>query len=344
MTSPFRVLQVGCGGISSAWLKAAAHFPEDIRFVGFVDLSAEAAGKRAAESGATDLHVGTDLAAALRETRPDVVFDCTIPAAHAAVTCAALAAGAHVLGEKPMASTLGEARRMTAAAAQAKRHYAITQTRRANGSLRAVAKAIASGAIGRLHTINADFYMGAHFGGFREEMENVLLLDMAIHSFDQARCLAARDATHVYCHEFNPPGSWYRHGASAMALFEMEEGGVFTYRGSWCAEGERTSWECTWRLIGEKGTILWDGDRSIRLSVPSTDEGFIRSVNISSVSPLEFSEKESGHAGIMGDFFRALRAGTVPETAASQNFGSLAMVLSAIESARLGQRIPVPTL
>jgi predicted dehydrogenase len=344
MVSPFRVLQVGCGSISSAWLKAAALFPEDVRFVGFVDLSAETAQKRATESGVTNAYIGTDLADALAETRPDVVFDCTIPAAHAEVTCAALAAGAHVLGEKPLAPFLDEARRMIAAAATAKRHYAVTQTRRAHGSLRAVAAAVAEGAIGRLHTINADFYMGPHFGGFREEMAHVLLLDMAIHSFDQARCLAARDATHVYCHEYNPPGSWFRHGASAMAIFEMEGGAVFNYRGSWCAEGERTSWECGWRLIGDKGTLLWDGGNSIRLSVPSANEGFIRPFEVTAIPPLDLGPRGSGHAGIMADFFRALRTGETPETAAALNFGSLAMVLAAVESARAGQRIPVPAL
>ncbi|MCC5839841.1 MAG: Gfo/Idh/MocA family oxidoreductase [Opitutales bacterium] len=342
MASPFRVLQVGCGSISSAWLKAAALFPDDISFVGFVDLSLEAAQKRAAESGTTAPFTGTDVAKALAETRPEVVFDCTVPAAHEAVTCAALAAGAHVLGEKPMASSIDEARRMIAAAA--KRHYAITQTRRAHGSLRAVAAAVASGAIGRLHTINADFYMGPHFGGFREEMAHVLLLDMAIHSFDQARCLAAKNATHVYCHEYNPPGSWFRHGASAMAIFEMEGGAVFNYRGSWCAEGERTSWECGWRLIGDKGTLQWDGASSIQLSLPSAEEGFLRPFETTTIPPLDLGQKGSGHAGIMGDFFRALRTGGTPETAAARNFGSLAMVLAAVESARAGQRIAVPAI
>ena len=63
----------------------------------------------------------------------------------------------------------------------------------------------------------------------------------------------------VYCHETNPKGSWYRHGASANAIFEFDDGAVFTYRGSWCAEGANTSWESRWRIVGSKGTILWDG-------------------------------------------------------------------------------------
>ena len=41
-------------------------------------------------------------------------------------------------------------------------------------------------------------------------MESPLLLDMAIHTFDQARFITGADALSVYCHEFNPAGSWYR--------------------------------------------------------------------------------------------------------------------------------------
>ncbi len=48
---------------------------------------------------------------------------------------------------------------------------------------------IASGAIGALTSVHADFFLGPHFGGFRETMDHVLLLDMAIHSFDAMRCM-----------------------------------------------------------------------------------------------------------------------------------------------------------
>jgi predicted dehydrogenase len=91
--------------------------------------------------------------------------------------------------------------------------------------------------------------MGPHFGGFRESMRHVLLLDMAIHTFDAARFLSGEDALAVYCHETNPRGTWYEHGASATAVFEMTNGVTFTYRGSWCAEGLGTGWGADWRII-----------------------------------------------------------------------------------------------
>ena len=96
-----------------------------------------------------------------------------------------------------------------------------------------------SGAIGALTSVHADFFLAPHFGGFREEMDHVLLLDMAIHGFDALRCMTGLNASGVYCREWNPPHSWYRQGSSAAAIFELENGAVFVYRGSWCAQGLR---------------------------------------------------------------------------------------------------------
>ena len=37
-------------------------------------------------------------------------------------------------------------------------------------------------------------------------MDSPLVLDMAIHTFDQARFITGANPISVYCHEFNPPG------------------------------------------------------------------------------------------------------------------------------------------
>ena len=69
----------------------------------------------------------------------------------------------------------------------------------------ASARSWQAGTLGPLTTLHSDFYIGAHFGGFREQMRHVLLLDMAIHTFDAARLLSGADPVAVYCQEWNPP-------------------------------------------------------------------------------------------------------------------------------------------
>jgi predicted dehydrogenase len=199
---------------------------------------------------------------------------------------------------------------------------------------------LASHAIGPLTTMNADFYLGAHFGGFRDEMAHVLLLDMAIHSFDQARYLSGADPISVYCHEWNPSGSWYRHGASAMAIFEMSNGIVFNYRGSWCAEGLNTSWECAWRAVGEKGTALWDGHDTINAECVTGTEGFIREQRTIPVQEIPKLE-HTGHAGVIYDVLDSVKTGKTPQTVCTDNIKSLSMVHAAIESATTGKKVMI---
>ena len=81
MTEEISAVLAGCGGISRAWLDAIRGIP-DVRMVGFVDIREEAARARAEEFGWHDAVVADDLQAVLAATRPDVVFDCTVPEAH----------------------------------------------------------------------------------------------------------------------------------------------------------------------------------------------------------------------------------------------------------------------
>ena len=325
--------------MSGAWLEAALPLPE-VEIVGMVDVVEEAAQRKAAQYQLAQAVIGTDLQAVLRQTTPDAVFNCTIPEAHYPVTMQALVHGCHVLSEKPLANSMAQASEMVAAAHKANRIFAVIQNRRYEAPIRRMTHFLASGTLGSLTTVNSDFYIGAHFGGFRDSMRHVLLLDMAIHSFDAARLLTGADAVSVYCYEWNPPGSWYERDASAVAIFEMSNGSIYTYRGSWCAEGLPTSWECDWRFIGQKGSVVWDGGENTQIQVVKETGGFISTYSDMPIAAYEASNV-GGHAGIIREFFSCIQNGTQPETQAIDNIKSLAMVFGAIESAESGQKIRI---
>jgi len=311
-----------------------------VSVVGLVDLQIEAAERRQAEYQLTAARVGTDLNEMLRALQPDVVFDCTIPAARVSVVLSALRHGCHVLSEKPLAPSMADGRRLLRAAEKSGRLFAVMQNRRFDGRIRAVRDFLSREEIGGVTTVNSDFYLGPHFGGFREQMRHVLLLDMAIHSFDQARLLSGGDAVAVYCREWNPAGSWYGHGASAVAIFEMSNGIVYTYRGSWSAEGLPTTWECDWRIIGSRGTVTWNGNNEIRAQKTAGEAGFIRPVDDVTVT-LPPQAESSGHALCIAEFLHGVRAGKTPETICTDNIKSLAMVFAAIKSAQTGRRVSI---
>ncbi len=335
-----RVLLVGCGNISHAWLSVATKFV-GVEIAGLIDLNEKAARERAREFGLTDVYVGKDLANAISVMKPDAIFDCTAPQAHKTVTMLALSRGCHVLGEKPMADSMENARQMVQTALDYGKIYAVMQNRRYAAHILAVRRFLDSLQIGKIHTVNADFYLGPHFGGFREQMKHVLLLDMAVHTFDQARFLTGADPVCVFCHEYNPPGSWYKHGACAQAIFEMTGGIIFNYRGSWCAEGLSTSWEAQWRFVGSDGTVLWDGGENIRAAAPTPAPNFIRKERQLPVEPVILDEAMTGHGGIIQDFLYCLMEGGLPQTICTDNIKSLAMVFGAVESAKKGRPIEI---
>lgn len=305
----------------------------------WVDIRPGAAASAVQELQLASVGTHDSLTDALAVGDFDFVVDVTVPEAHCAVTCEALAAGFPVLGEKPMAASLEEARRMIAASEASQKLYMVSQSRRYDGRLTAFRRAVAE--IGTLGILNADFYIGAHFGGFRDEMNHVLLLDMAIHSFDQARAITGKRPVSVYADEFNPSWSWYRHGASANCLFEMEDGLRFSYRGSWCAEGLMTSWECDWRAVGEKGTAVWDGHDRVQTATVVSTGGFHSETTVH-----EFGRDSirTGIDGSLNEFLDALETGSTPQGECHDNYWSLAMVFAAIESAKQGRRISISEL
>jgi predicted dehydrogenase len=341
-----RAVMVGCGAMSNGWLRAIREtelLSRSVEMVGFVDLDPALARSRADEHGWTRAAAGQDLAAMLADLKPDLVFDIVVPPARRGVVETALSQGCHVLSEKPMATSLDEAEHLVAMAQQAGRLHGIVQNRRWLPGIRMARSLLASRALGDVTAVHCDFFIGAHFGGFRDAMEHVLLLDMAIHTFDAARYLTGRDATGVYCREVNPQGSWYAHGASADALFDLTGGATMTYRGSWCAEGLRTAWEASWRVIGTKGTLLWDGNEGLQAERVAGGEGFFRPTEPVEVPSLSEPLIE-GHAGVIADFVEAVRTGRPPLTPGTDNIRSLAMVLGAIESAETGRRVTIEQL
>ena len=120
---------VGCGAMSRAWLRAAAKIP-DLRIVGLADLDVERAKGAPPNFRCRTSSSPKTFTTLLSRSHPDLLFDVVVPAARHEVVCAGLAAGCHVLSEKPMAETLADARDLVARARAAGRIHAVVQNRR----------------------------------------------------------------------------------------------------------------------------------------------------------------------------------------------------------------------
>lgn len=338
MTAQYRVAVAGCGGMANAWIEYALS-RSDTQIVALVDIRLESAQAMAAKHEISCLTF-TDIKEAIQATEANLVFDVTVPGSHYSISSTALELGCNVFSEKPLAETMEECTKIVEISERTGNAHAVMQNRRYDPRIRSLRNLIESDTIGRVGYISASFFLGAHFGGVRDVMESPLLLDMAIHTFDQARFISGANPISVYCQEFNPPGSWYKGNASAVCIFEMSDGSVFTYQGSWCAEGASTSWEAAWRLNGEKGTAIWDGhDMPYAEVVVAGDQSdkFIRDVERINGEAVDMDK--TFHQGCLEEMFLSLAEERSAETNCRDNRYSMAMVFGALESAKTGQKI-----
>jgi predicted dehydrogenase len=336
--SMFKIVVVGCGQMSQKWIEYAL-VTEDAQIVALVDIQPEAAK---AQADKYNLNCGkyTDLTEAIQATGANLVFDVTVPAVRKLMVTTAVKNGCDVLSEKPMAASTEDAEVIEKAVSDSSKQFAIMQNRRYLKQIRSFKQLLEKGIIGRPGFMTAQFFLGPHFGGFREGMESPLILDMAIHTFDQARFLAGADPISVYCHEFNPSGSWYKGNAAASCIFEFKNGIVFSYNGSWCAEGIPTSWESYWRVAGSQGTAVWDGGNAPYAEVADLlepQEGLFNKVK--RIEAEDMWDGMEGHEGCLDEMFAALREKRQAETSYTDNKKSIAMVFGALESAKQGKKI-----
>jgi predicted dehydrogenase len=102
---------IGCGNISSQYLKAMRDFAV-LEIVAVADMRPEVADRKAAEFGLTAVPVD----ALLADPRVEIIVNLTIPRAHVEVGLRAIAAGKHVYGEKPLGITYAEGKQLADAA------------------------------------------------------------------------------------------------------------------------------------------------------------------------------------------------------------------------------------
>lgn len=332
-----RIVLVGCGSMARTWVEYTLG-RQDCEFVGIVDVSAAAAAKMAQDFGLSCPAFST-VQEAVEAAHPNLIYDITPPDFHCAVSTTAMKLGCDVMSEKPISNDVEQAKELVRTSEETGRFYSLMQNRRYLPGIRDVRDFLNTNQLGKPGMLCADFFIGAHFDGFRKVMDNPLLLDMSVHTFDMARFLLGADAVSVYSHAFNPAGSWYEGDASAVCIFEMSNGSIFSYRGSWSSEGHHTSWESDWRIQCEKGAILWDGNdkMSARIAAPASPDQFIfdsREIEI----PRSYNAR-TGHFGCLDAMFEAYNDHRPAETSGASNLNSVMMCLAAVRSAKEGRKV-----
>jgi predicted dehydrogenase len=135
---------IGCGVISTAYLKAAQRFA-NLELKAVADMRSAAAQKQAAAFGVPALHVDQ----LLKRDDVEIVVNLTVPLAHTDVSLAVLNAGKHVHSEKPLGVSVAEARKVMDLAATKGLRVGCAPDTFLGGGHQTARKLIDDGAIGR---------------------------------------------------------------------------------------------------------------------------------------------------------------------------------------------------
>jgi predicted dehydrogenase len=161
--APLRIGLIGCGGISEAYLRAAQRI-EGVAITALADIDLEAAQHRADEF---QIPVALGSAAELLERELDAVIIAVPPKWHADIFKASLAAGKHVLVEKPLGLDLAEADAMAAWAAASDRIVGVGLVHRYLPFYRVIRDLIHASSLGAIRQIRVrtgrDIYTDSRF-------------------------------------------------------------------------------------------------------------------------------------------------------------------------------------
>lgn len=323
-----RIALIGAGGISAAHLDAYRKAGFDVAVICNRTISKAAARREEfyPTAGITD-----DIDATLTRPDIDVVDITTHPAERFAMIERALAAGKHVLSQKPFVLDLDTGQRLADLADAHHVRLAINQNGRWAPHFAYMREAVRVGLIGELiscHTSvhwNHGWIKGTPF----EQIDDLVFYDFAIHWFDFLASVIGERAHSVYATRARAVGQDVAPPLLAQALVAWDGGQASLVLDASTRFGpqDRTY------ISGTKGSVCSIGpnlgDQDVELS---TEAGVARPL-------LEGTWFNDGFAGAMGELLCAIEDKREPLNGARGNLTSLGLAFAAIASAHRG--VPV---
>jgi predicted dehydrogenase len=325
---------VGCGGIVKL-----AHLPAyekyGLHVAGVYDIAEEATRSVRERFGIETIYPSLD--ALLDDPAVGVVDIATHPAQRVAIIRRALAAGKHVLAQKPLAPDLAGAREAVADAERRGLTLAVNQNGRWAPAWRIATLLVERGEVGDVlavtHLFDAGF--GWVAGTAFDAIPHWAIYDYAIHWIDITRCwLQEKRPVAVRAREYRTPnqpvGSRAAWGAwIEVAYADGSSGLIRSIGGSATTTPGHPFW-----IHGTAGTIRGSalGEDAVEIERDGTTRRW----------RLRGAWFPDGFAGAMGELMYAVAEGREPYNSARHNLLSLEMTLAACRSAELdGAPVPV---
>lgn len=339
--SKLRVGIVGLGhnGVAHARVYASHPLADLVALCDF-DAAKTAAGKQAHGLG-PEVAEYTSLPEMLDQARLDVLSVNTPDHLHAEPFVQGLQAGCHVLVEKPMGNTLADLQAMTAAARASDRKTMVGQILRFNPFYQEVHRLCASGELGELFYLEADYIhnlhcqadperLNPHLGNLNWYLEHEkVLVGGCSHQFDLLRWFAGSHAVEVAGFGNRIAFPQMTHPDCMCAVVKLASGAVCKLTGLYGNVGPRPEFN-NLEIYGTRGTL--------RAGQVMRGEG--HDVTVEDLKPLEISghpyEPEITH------FLECIRHDRPPLVDAFAGANSAAAMIIAAEAVEEGGVREVP--
>jgi 1,5-anhydro-D-fructose reductase (1,5-anhydro-D-mannitol-forming) len=277
---------------------------------------------------------GTDLDEALADPAVEAVYISTTNEKHLSQALAAIAAGKHVLCEKPLAMTVADAAEMVATADKAGVVFATNHHLRSAGSHRAVRDLIAGGRIGKVLSLRI-FHavrLPENLQGWRinsVEAGGGVIPDITVHDADVTRFLLGEDPETVVA-QMTASGMGQGVEDSAMSVWAMPSGAMVMSHESFTHPFAGSGFE----VHGTEGSIFARGVMTQR------PVGEIELVTKAGRETVPFPAHDLYVQGV-SEFVAAVRGNGKPAATGWDGVKSLAVAFAVREAAATGKRLAV---
>ena len=342
MAQKKRCLMLGAGGMAGAWIgRFLPNFQDRMEIVGLVEIRPEVLKDQGDSLGLSEDQRFLDMDDAFGKVEADFCIIVIPPAHHRQAAVGAAKQGLDILSEKPIADTWEDCVAIYEAVREAGIRMQVVQNYRFTSRILTLKKAIEDGLIGDplyiMARFAADYRKRGAWGMFRHEIPHGLLVEGAVHHFDQIRNIAGSDCQTITGSDWNPGHPSFDGECCGSYVARMTNGLFSHYEGNCLESGWQNSWHREfYRVEGQEGAVLVDNDDKVKLLKHSREQGLATE----ELPPVP-AKPWDGHNAIIHQFLQWLDDGPEPVTILSDNMKTNAMLFGAIEASETKQTVDV---
>lgn len=331
------------GIVGAGQIVAAAHLPaytqSGLPVVAIYDVDQ---ARAQALAGQWQVRPASTLEALLDDPQVTILDVAVPPAAQLPIVERALAAGKHVLAQKPLAPTLAEAERLVMLAERQGRYLVVNQQMRWSPVVCAIRAAMDDGRIGALRWLTFDLDLAmppGRFPGWIGQERRFTALFNTLHFLDSARYLLGEPSALVAVTGRNDPHLEMAGETDVMVALDFTNGASV-----WIVDRRNAVHDhrASFRATGVNGALR--GRFGLWTNYPEGVDDVIEYTPLGSRAnwrPVAVAGRwlPDAFAGPIGELIRAIQGGPAPTVSGQDHLRTLRLVEAVYESAASGCRL-----